>query len=61
MSKKTCRNCLFEDGCPSTHPCRHYAPVEEDSEDASGIIEVGRKLFRREWEAYLEDAGASDF
>lgn len=61
MNKKSCQNCLFEDQCPSTRPCGHYSPVDEDGEDIADLIERGRELFYREWEDYIADVQPSDY
>lgn len=62
MNKKSCQNCLFADQCPSGHPCRHYSPIDGDSEEAADdLIRRGYEQFRREWDAYIADAQPSDF
>lgn len=59
MNKKSCQNCLYIDQCPSTRPCKHYSPIDEDDDEA--LIERGREQFYREWEAYIAEAQGSDF
>lgn len=62
MSKRSCQNCLFADQCPSSRPCRHFSPVDEDCDDATEeLIRKGYEQFCREWKAYLVDEKPSDF
>ena len=59
MNKKSCQKCLYIDQCPSSRPCKHYFPIDDD--DGEELIERGREQFYCEWKAYMMESQDSDF
>lgn len=54
-----CRNCLFDDICPSVKLCEHYAPIEDDDVEFRRYDEARRKEFKEDWMEYVSEYGDS--
>ena len=54
---KDCKNCFYNDKCPSEEVCEDYTPLEEEQDDAEidELIEARRIEFRKEWVKYIEE------
>lgn len=61
MYKRSCQNCLFEEGCPYNRPCSHFSPIDESDDRDYEMIERGRELFAEEWSSYISESGDSYF